>query len=438
MLLASRGQNEEPTQASYSVTMEQCSPIAAKTETSLAQLSAKLRQRMRVDYQSSVDVDNPVPIDHIANPKWKHGQLCWEARGRCAEDYKSKETELLKELNQSRRESFSEVAISLFMIGKTPQKAKPMIIISSEDKRSREEAKRAIERSGILEDLDYKIGFLKYLPSGPIHSVAGPPSEVSGVYTADPSFCSPEASNSNSREDKTSSSSNQPGFAVSSLAYYNPEQRLRTTAMPIYVKTATDRSRTATANMVYNDTTYKYLTVAHVFSPWNRDFPSIDSEEDDLGIPFDSDSEEEKEEEEECDERTSYTPSTIPASLRVPMTVSAMPYESSEIANDSPSELIRLGGLATDEDLDKSTDYAIITISDFNIQQQLADLAIPNRERNAQLHAVEPKSSQVTIWTRRGPISGALKTVPRIMGLSGSPRFRLIYELAYKGVSTLR
>jgi hypothetical protein len=442
MLLASQGQNEDPNQAACSVTMEQCPSKSAKPETNLSQFGAKVRQRIRMNYQSSVDVDNLVQVDHIANPKWKRGQLCWEAKGTCAQDYKNKETELLKELNQSRRESFSEVAVSLFMIGKTPQKAKPMIIISSEDKRSREEAKRAIERSGILEDLNYKIGFLKYLPSGPIHSVAGSPSEVSGVYTADPSSCSPEASDSNSREDATSSSSNQPGFAVSSLAYYNPEQRLRTTAMPIYVKTAADRSRTATANMVYNGTVYKYITVSHVFSPWGAS--SIDSGEDDLGIPFDSDSEDE----DHCNSETSQARGTISASLRVPTSrdsdidsakshrskISTMHNDSPDTAKDPPSELLRLGELSADDDFDKSADYAIITINDFKLQKQLANLALSNPNRITQMRAAEPKSSQVTAWTRRGAISGTLGNVPRVMRFSGSKRFQQIYEFAYKGV----
>lgn len=120
MLFASQGQNEDPNQAACSVTMKQCSSKSAKPETNLSQFSAKVRQRIRVDYQSSVDVDNPVQADHIANPKWKRGQLCWEAKGKCAQDYKNKETELMKELNQSRLKSFSEVAVSLFIIGKTP------------------------------------------------------------------------------------------------------------------------------------------------------------------------------------------------------------------------------------------------------------------------------------------------------------------------------
>jgi hypothetical protein len=429
MLLASQGQNEDPNQAACSVTMEQCPSKSAKPETNLSQFGAKVRQRIRMNYQSSVDVDNLVQVDHIANPKWKRGQLCWEAKGTCAQDYKNKETELLKELNQSRRESFSEVAVSLFMIGKTPQKAKPMIIISSEDKRSREEAKRAIERSGILEDLNYKIGFLKYLPSGPIHAIARSPSEDSGGSRANSSFFRPGISGSDNREYTTSIPSNQPCVPVFTTAYYDPEQRLRTTAMSIHVNTATGRSRMATANLVYNGTTYKYLTVAHVFSPWSCDSPSIDSGEDDLGIPFDSDSEEE-----ECNEKTSYTVSTIPASVRIPVTASAVPYESPGIANDSPSGLLRLGELSTDEGLDRSTDHAFITISDSKILEEVADLASSNRGKDAQLHAVEPKSSQVTTWTSRGPISGTLRNVPRIMGLSGSERFQLIYELAYEGI----
>ncbi|CAN9451657.1 unnamed protein product [Alternaria alternata] len=145
-------------------------PIIAETDASDESNDA-IELKSGVNYESSVDVDNPVRIDHIANPNWKQGQLCWQAKGKCAEDYKSRETELLEELYQSRRESFSEVAISLFMIGKTPQKAKPMIIISSEDKRSREEAKRAIIQSGVLKNLNYEIGLLNYLPSGPIHPV---------------------------------------------------------------------------------------------------------------------------------------------------------------------------------------------------------------------------------------------------------------------------
>ncbi|RYO37781.1 hypothetical protein AA0111_g2178 [Alternaria arborescens] len=410
--------------------MKQCSSKSAKPETNLSQFSAKVRQRIRVDYQSSVDVDNPVQVDHIANTKWKRGQLCWEAKGTCAQDYKNKETELMKELNQSRRESFSEVAVSLFMVGKTPQKAKPMIIISSEDKRSREEAERAIKNSGILKDLNYEIGFLKYLPSGPIHAVARSSSEGSGDSIADSSFSRPGRLDSENREDTKSILPSQPGVPVSKTAYYDPEQRLQTTAMSIHVNTATKKSRMATGNLIYNGATYKYLTVAHVFSPWNRDSPSIDSGIDDLGIPFDSDSEEE----EECNEKTSYTAGTTPVSLKVPVTASAMPYGSLDIANDPPSGLLRLGELSTDEDLDISTDCAIITINDSKIQQELVDLASSNREKDAQLHAVEPKSSPVTTWTRRGPISGTLRTVPKIMSLSGSERFQLIHELAHEGV----
>ncbi|KAH8634470.1 hypothetical protein IG631_09870 [Alternaria alternata] len=429
MLLASQGQNEDPNQAACSDTIEQCPSKSAKPETNLSQFGAKVRQRIRMNYQSSVDVDNLVQVDHIANPIWKRGQLCWEAKGPCAQDYKNKETELLKELNQSRRESFSEVAVSLFMIGKTPRKAKPMIIISSEDKRSREEAKRAIKNSGILKDLKYEIGFLKYLPSGPIHAIVRSPSEGSGDSIAISSFSRPGRLDSENGENTTSILSSQSGGPVSTTAYYDPEQRLRATAMSIHVNTATDRSRKATANLVYNGTTYKYLTVSHVFSPWNRNSHSIDSGEDDLGIPFDSDSEEE-----ECNEETSYTASTTLTSPRVPATTSAMPYESLYIANDSPSGLLRLGELSTDEDIDRSTDYAIITINDSKIQQELADLASSNREEDSQLQAVESKSSQVTTWTSRGPISGTLRNVPRIMGLSGSERFQSIYELAYEGI----
>ena len=60
------------------------------------------------------------------------------------------------------------------MISKSKQKARPFILIASEDKASREEAKTAIDRSGILSsnNSSFKLWLLRHLPTGPVSVVA--------------------------------------------------------------------------------------------------------------------------------------------------------------------------------------------------------------------------------------------------------------------------
>jgi hypothetical protein len=211
-----------------SATIDQYPHTTTKPEKGLIGLGGllgeRLRSRPRISYLDSVDVEHPVHVDRIANPKWKRGQLCWDAKGKCSQDYKDMEMELLRELNQSRQESFCEVGVSLFMIGKTPESAKPIIIISSEDKRSREAAKKAITASGILTNTNFEVGVLKYLPSGPIHPVASSRHN----WSLSAALSSPHSKGrvSEDSKDATSSSSHQPSMPVCLSAYYDPRHQV--------------------------------------------------------------------------------------------------------------------------------------------------------------------------------------------------------------------
>ncbi|XPS73934.1 hypothetical protein M3J09_006064 [Ascochyta lentis] len=126
----------------------------------------------RKSFQDSVDDDKRLSIDFLANPKWKRGQFCWAAKGPIAEKYKDLEPQIRAELNQSRKESSSGVNFSLFMVGTTIKRAKPIIIFSSTDKKSRKDARKAIDRSDLLACTDFELGELRHPPSGGIKPVA--------------------------------------------------------------------------------------------------------------------------------------------------------------------------------------------------------------------------------------------------------------------------
>jgi len=411
--------------------------VSEKTRFDLKVLGDRLLQRTRVDYEDSVDIDHPVCVDQKANPEWNQDHFCWESKGKCAQDYKEVETKLLKELDQSRRESFCEVGVSLFMIGKTPRKAKPVIIISSQDQRSRQEAKKAITRSGILADLDFELGVLKYLPSGPIHPIAGLPSEASWDSTSESGGW-----DSDTWETAKPALSHQSATPIPLPAYYDPKQRLRITGMPLYVKTTDNQSRMGTANVVHNGSTYGYITAAHIFSSLRHAPPSIDNGEEDLGVPFDSDSDDEDNSEAKqlcagspISNPTKATESQIPDHQETKLSRlkrSKMPSDSSEATSVPPPNLALLGHLAPEES-ELSIDYAIIAIENTELVQQLEHFSVSEGLQSARASAAAPKPSQATAWTTHGPIHGTLTSVPTLMRLSGSRSFQPVFAFVYEG-----
>jgi len=432
------------------VTMKQCSPMITKPELIpmdvRVRLGGRFLRRSRVNHEDSVDIEHPVRVDHEANPQWKDGQLCWEAKGKCAQVYAEAKTKLLKELDQSQRESFCEICVSLFMVGKTPRKAKPMIMISSEDKRSREEAKRAITRSGVLVDLGFEIGVLKYLPSGPIHPAAGSPSEACWDSASES-----EGRDSDTWKEKTPDPSFHLNTPVSSSAYYDSKQGLRITGMPIYVKTADGRARMGTANVVHNGSKYGYITAAHIFGPLHQSPSSIDDGEDDLGISFDSDSDSDSDNdnedgEDDLNKKASFAGALLSDSVRSRESYvfhgdsfglggATGPRDLSEVSMNLPHGLSLLGHLESDQEPDKSLDCAIITIDDPGLQQTLDRTRVLKGSdvSHVSKSTSEPKPSLAIAWTARGPIHGTLNKVPILMRLPGSRSFQSVYTFAYEG-----
>lgn len=412
----------EPYQTAWLGTIDQHFPMGVWSKAKVS-----LGDRSRINYESSVDIDNPVKVDEKANPEWKPGQLCWEAKGKCAQDFKHIEEELREELNQSRQESFPEISICLVMIGKTPLKAKPVIIISSEYETSREEARKVIIKTKVLETSYFQIGYLKYLPSGPIHPVAGSHGESPwDAASADPSR-----------------SESYLGESNASSAYYNPELQLRTTGMPIYVKVSAGHSRMATANVVYNGSTYGYLTAAHVLNPWDRSSSSIDNGDEDLGVPFDSDSEDE----DYCNEPVSLDANLIPRSETsteslIPSNENSTPLElttptalsdPTELESLCPSDLTLLGQLAPGKSLDKSLDYAIIAVEYNELHQQRESLGFSKARPIVHVPLTRFEPSLAAAWTTHGLIRGKVTGVPILMRLPGSRLFQPVFTFTYEG-----
>jgi hypothetical protein len=210
--------------------------------------------------------------------------------------------------------------------------------------------------------------------------------------------------------------------------------------MPIFVKASASQSRAAIANVVYNDSKYEYgyITAAHIFSPWGQDTCSIDSGEDDIGIPFDSDSDDEDCRNEQMSSTRNSTPLSVKSSrsqdtgdenalLHAP-TRQTFPGEV-----DSPSDLALLGHITTVEDLEKSTDCAIITIEDPELHQKLENLTVSKRDQNIRIASAKFKSSLVTAWTTHGPIRGILNSVPILMRFPGGDSFHSVYAFSYEG-----
>jgi len=408
---------EELSQVADLVTMNQFSPMITKPVSSpvgvIKRLGEILRQPSPVNHEESVDIEHPLCVDRIANPEWKNGQGCWEAKGKCAQIYAEAKIKLLKELDQSRQESFREICVSLFMVGKTPQKAKPMIIISSEDKPSREEAKDAIIRSGVLTDYGFKIGVLKYLPSGPIHPAAGSPSEAFWDSASESG-----GGDSHKWPETKHGSSHHSDAPISPFAYYDSKQRLRMNGMPIYVKTPDGRSRMGTANAVVKGLKYGYITAAHIFRPVHQRPSSMDDGDDDLGIPFDSDSDDGHGGEDwNVDATCGFGGMPEPRDLSGGLI-------------DLPRRLALLGQL---ESHYESLDYAIVTINDLELQRKLTESRVLGGRDHTHVSTAEPKPSLATAWTTHGPIQGTLNRAAILMRLPGSMSFQPVYTFTHEG-----
>jgi hypothetical protein len=428
-------------------------------------LQAHFRRR---SYEDSVDTDRPITIDSRSNPQWREGQYCWEAKGAVAEEYRAKRPQLLFELNQARSEASREVDISLCMIGKSVARAKPVIVISSEERRSREEARAAIRRSRLLEQTNFELGLLRYPPSGPVQPVTMdtlpryPPSVPVQPAAMDtlPRY-PPSSTLQPATMNKISSPRPISQPATHSEVYFNPNDSWRSTGMRIYIRTGEKTLRKATANAVYSDQKYGYLTAAHAFKDFPRPASTAHENDDDLGIPFDSDSEGG---ENHRDRSTSSDHTTARSSLQgsaslgsresyshassapsAPHPVNDL-FENEEISftpvlaagssSTHPPGLQKLGVLSS---IVMHLDYAIVEVTNPKLRESLAKLRDSGEEkqdlmRTAKLEAkpqANARAKLVNAWTTHGCISGKLVDVPILMRIVGSESFEHVYKFTF-------
>jgi hypothetical protein len=396
---------------------------------------AKEHLQHTATFENSVDETNLVQIDHTANPWWRSHILCWEVKGRIADEYNCLGPKILRELQQSCKESSQEIFVEPYMVGKSPQKARPVIVIASEDKTTREDAKRVIEDSDIIQEYPhFKLWPLRYLPTGPVNPVAAQhsvqielsPSEgpTAGIDTAmryvDLSSITNSALPLGRRPGDTSGpTTTRPPVDV----YYDPSQPVRPIGLTIYIEQTEDTLRRATANAVFQGTEYGYLTAAHVLLQSGSGIRSSDPPGDHFDFPFDVDSESETE---DGIRTSSLSFQSEHLEFKHQDKLSDRGVSLSMLATAKGllnANLRKLGTISLEE---TSTDYTVIQVTDEPVLEFLA--SIPKSTRNIS----KPCRSTVTAWTSRGAVHGHLLGIPLYMRMPNSKSLDEVYKFAYE------
>jgi hypothetical protein len=387
-----------------------------------------------------VDEDSPVIIDRIANPWWKPDSKysCWEikAGAQVAEDYKKIGPKIDQELERWCRESSGKVFIWPYMLGKSISKARPVIVIASEDKASREQAETVIKRSRILKHYPhFTLWLLRYLPTGPINPVAMGESAPQQLLPSGTSF----------------------------EVYFDPTKDILPIGMPIFIKHNDTSVRRATANAMYNGIYYGYMTAAHAFvEMFVEDNPPRDSEES-FGFPFDSDSEIEHSGNVEMEALAHYseTPPEAPGSDRSSSTssqysglcspeprvdyttqpdMSERPICPNQSSNHFANPDVRSNESVIVEELEligtvlvtsTTHDCVVISITNATVISFLESIRDAEWNENNAVVVSKAKHSEVIAWTSRGRINGTLFELPLYMQLPRGGQYEIVYKFKY-------
>ncbi|KAF1351595.1 hypothetical protein EJ07DRAFT_159337 [Lizonia empirigonia] len=385
----------------------------------------RLLTKHRKSFEDSVDKGKPLtPVDG----EWPTNQKCWEAKGPVLKEYEGLLQRLRAVVNRSCGTSGGEVAIDLFMVGKTPTRAKPIVILSSTDRKSRKAAREAVENGCILKDTAFSLGDKRYPPSGPLIPVG---MEEKILSTASPH-----------------------------QVVYDPLEKIRLIGMPILIiLESTGIMRRATANIVHDGTHFGYITAAHVLDKAAPEAPTSD-DEDDMDMPFESDSDSDSDSnilDDDYDDRDEDTLSrysntsaeateTDSSSLLSPVTSrsqgSSVPPSQDPFSPglDSPQE--------PPADLDKALpessytkvyeplgtvsivktalDCMVITVTNAKVMFDLERLMRDGENHYIVTEAESPKSAQLIAWTSHGCVAGDLVRTPSLMRFVGSDSYELV------------
>lgn len=385
----------------------------------------RLLIKHRKSFEDSVDKGKPLtPVDG----EWPTSQKCWEAKGPVLEEYKGLLKRLRAVVNRSCGTSVGEVAIDLFMVGKTPTRAKPIVILSSTDRKSRKAAREAIENSCILKDTSFSLGDRRYPPSGPLIPVG---MEEKILSTASPH-----------------------------QVVYDPLEKIRLIGMPILVTLGnTGTIRRATANIVHDGTHFGYITAAHVFDKTAPEAPTSD-DEDDMDMPFESDTDSDSyildddydDRDEDTLSRYSNTSAeateTDSSSLLSPVTsrsqgssvppsqgppsfppgLDALPEPPADLDKALPesSSTEVYEPLGTVSIVKTALDCMVITVTNAKVISDLERLMQDGKNHYIVTEAGSPQSDQLTAWTSHGCVPGDPVETPSLMRFVGSDSYELV------------
>lgn len=400
-------------------------------------LVRKTRYHLRpaAEFSDSVDDVNPVDIDFRANPWWGSRYSCWEVKGQVAEEYMSLGPRIYDELRQSCRESSSEVILYPYMVGKSPKYARPVLVIASEDEPSRQEAKAAIVKSDILKEYPhFKLWPLRYLPTGPINPVA--------MRDLAPDLPQPSTT----------------PFEV----YYDPDKRIRSIGMRIYIKHGESAMRRATANAMYNGTEYGYLTAAHALKAADTWATPAGESQNQFHFPFGSDGESDGSDDFEVETTSGYSGTspkptdrssasatssrhsdtsrqsgschtehnTRPAFESPPGSQIRYSDEKNRNENSSTPNLELLGVVSASY---VQLDCAVVRVTNETILSFLRGLENVEHNSEDNVRVSSARRASVVALTSHGPVQGELFDLPLYTRFAGSQTFQPVYKFTYEG-----
>jgi HEAT repeat protein len=394
----------------------------------------------RNTFESSVDLDRPIKL---AYKKWPSTQYCWEAKDEVASAYKELEPDIQRELRKRLPESSRITGFAVFMVGRTSERAKPIIIIFSPDDDSRGAGKRAIKDSDLLTNTMFSLGTLRTHPAGHIEKTAMEDEAIAEL----PSFIPP--------------------YEV----LFDPRERIRLVGMPIFIRHSTGLVRRATANVVYDGARFGYLTAAHAF----EEITSMEQDmfEDDLDIPFDTGSE--IDEDELTDEEKNMlsihsdtsletvksegqllaSPDTSRSRSPSPQTTlshtSLIPFAhvqqsrqtevSDESANDAAESPLtpNYKPLGTALAPVAALDYVVIVVKNSAVKSVLHNLCNGPESMGVGFttKVIDIDSKPIIAWTSHGPQPGYLIATPMTICFSNSS-YELVYKFTYHEAEAIR
>lgn len=341
-------------------------------------------------FEESVDTANIVNIDRNdkSNAKWPSSHHCWLSKGPLLDEYSKLYPILRIKLRTVCEGSSADVDADLFMIGKDPQRAKPVIVVYSTDAQVRKRARKAIKSSV---KHPFGLGDMRHPPTGRVL-----PAAMDG-------------------EDRSSA----PSATSERDVLYAPSEGIKLVGMLVYFKVGQNTVRRATANVIYDGTSIALITAAH---PHDEAIPADSSSEDgdDMDMPFDDESD-------SGDENLPYTSQLAITRSRN--------YGITATESSDTKEYRRLGTIYK---VMRAVDCVLVVLGNDTAIKSLFEQKSAPRAMTIRLTYDMPNTAKVIAWTSRGPVYGTVHGAPSLMCFSKSDSFELAFKFIYREDDDIR